>query len=62
MMKSVKVVSEKRIELLRLFSLEKRRLIGTHSKCHQVHAAAAKKNYEKLSKSKETKGIQNNSG
>lgn len=62
MMKSVKVISEKRIELLWLFSLEKRRLIGTHGKCHQVQAAAAKKNYEKLSKSKDTRGMQNNFG
>ena len=62
MVKSVEVVSEKRIKLLWLFSLEKRRLFGTHSRCHQVLAAAAKKNYEKLSKSKDTKGMQSNFG
>lgn len=34
----------------------------TQYKCNQVHAAAAKKNYEKLSKSKNTKGMQKNFG
>lgn len=31
-------------------------------KCNQVHAAAAKKNYEKLSKSKDIKGMQKKFG
>lgn len=34
----------------------------TQYKCNQVHAAAAKKNDEKLSKSKDTKGMQKNFG
>lgn len=29
----------------------------TQYKCNQVYAAAAKKNYEKLSKSKDTEGM-----
>lgn len=62
MMKSVKIMSEKIIESFWLFSLEKRRLVGTHSKCHQEHAAATKKNYEKFSKSEGNKGMQNNFG